>query len=889
LLDGTLPPTEEQSLHAHLELCIRCQATLQGLAAGNDSWQNLALLARKEPPADAALREVMAAMGDPRLSAVTATEPRPGAAVALSFLDPSDDPRNLGRLGPYEVRELIGRGGMGLVLQGRDTKLDRLVAIKVMAPELAAQATAHSRFLREARAAAAVNHENVVAIYAVEESRGLPYIVMQYVPGGSLEERLAREGPLPLPELLRVGVQVAAGLAAAHARGLIHRDIKPANILWETPRVRITDFGLARAVDDLSISGSGLVAGTPEYMAPEQARGEFVDHRADLFSLGTLLYVLGTGMSPFRAGNPLAVLRRVCDEVPTPANEANPSLPRWLAASIARLHAKNPAQRFQSAAEVGDLLERHLLQLQSAKLAAASLLAMPTVLVEPLSTASDSAVPRRSWSWKWYAAVASLLFGLAVVGLLMGYTLLRNRGGEKGAEDREVASSSDVVFKPHLPVAESEVVTLPGAVADVAVGGGGRYLVFHLERSLAVFDVQEGKVVRQLPLAEEHAHFAAGATRLVVLYPGARLLQTWDLTRFAKERSAPFPGSMATGEIRQVCMGSASNGPLFVYLANEKRTLALNPATLETTEVHWRHWGPTNAYGPLHLRAAPDGDTLVGWSGGWAGAEMAFFRQGVQHGSDDNIEFSMGLFALPSADGRRLFTPWAIVNRDGGAIKPPELANTYRVPAHEPGFFLALHSQGRYPDAPREKEPTARLPAVSQVVVCTDDGRRLFPLDGIDGLNAGTGLFWERRVHYYPRAGLLAVLIAPDRLLLRRVDLVKNLDKTGADYIVVVSQPPLAHPGSTWSYQLDVRAKAAVGKVTLEAGPEGLAVTPEGRMTWRVPDDYPNPAATVKLTLRDARGQEMLQQFSVIVDRVKHQVSDEHRGSQRSNGEGRPG
>src|SRR5262249_48641709 len=148
----------------------------------------------------------------------------------------------------------------------------------------------------EGRAAAAVSHEHIVAIHGVDEANGLPYLVMEYVSGISLQERLDRSGPLETKEILRIGMQVASGLAAAHAQGLIHRDIKPANILLENgfERVKITDFGLARAVDDASLTQSGVLAGTPMYMAPEQARGEALDHRADLFSLGSVLYALCT-------------------------------------------------------------------------------------------------------------------------------------------------------------------------------------------------------------------------------------------------------------------------------------------------------------------------------------------------------------------------------------------------------------------------------------------------------------------------------------------------------------------------------------------------------------------------------------------------------------------
>ena len=165
---------------------------------------------------------------------------------------------------------------MGIVLRAHDPALDRQVAIKVLAPGLHAGVHARRRFAREARAAAAVVHEHVVAIHAVDEWEGLPYLVMQYVAGRSLQERIDRGGPLRTEEILRIGMQAASGLAAAHAQGLVHRDVKPANILLENgvERVKLTDFGLARAVDDSSLTHSGVVAGTPQYMAPEQARAE---------------------------------------------------------------------------------------------------------------------------------------------------------------------------------------------------------------------------------------------------------------------------------------------------------------------------------------------------------------------------------------------------------------------------------------------------------------------------------------------------------------------------------------------------------------------------------------------------------------------------------------
>ena len=176
----------------------------------------------------------------------------------LRFLSPSDHPGSLGRMRHYEILEVVGQGGMGIVLRALDQTLRRIVAIKVLAPGLATNATARKRFVREAQAGAAVRNDHVINIHAVEEANDPPFLVMEYVHGLSLQQRLDRFGPLELNEILRIGTQLAAGLTAAHAQGLIHRDIKPANILLENgvERVKITDFGLARAVDDARLTQS---------------------------------------------------------------------------------------------------------------------------------------------------------------------------------------------------------------------------------------------------------------------------------------------------------------------------------------------------------------------------------------------------------------------------------------------------------------------------------------------------------------------------------------------------------------------------------------------------------------------------------------------------------
>jgi Tol biopolymer transport system component/serine/threonine protein kinase len=342
---------------------------------------------------------------DPGLNATCASTPT-GADHSLSFLGPSDKPGSLGRLGSYEIEEVIGRGGMGIVLRAFDEKLHRVVAIKVMTAPLATNEHARRRFVREGRAAAAVRDDHVIGIYGVDETNGLPFLVMEYVVGRSLAQRVETEGPLPLADILRVGGQIARGLAAAHSQGLVHRDIKPANILLENgvERVKITDFGLAHAVDDVRTTQPGTVIGTPEYMSPEQARGEKVDHRSDLFSLGCVLYAMCAGRPPFRAESTVAIIRRVCDDTPRPLTEINSDIPGWLVDLIDKLIAKDPNERFQSATEVAELLGQYLAHVQQ-----------PAVNPQPAAIAKPQPVCRQTRAkarrrWTIATAAALLLF-----------------------------------------------------------------------------------------------------------------------------------------------------------------------------------------------------------------------------------------------------------------------------------------------------------------------------------------------------------------------------------------------------------------------------------------------------------------------------------------------
>lgn len=362
LLGGRLTSDELARAEAHLETCPACRERLDSTAADRSYWEE----------ASAHLRDDRLDIDASQVSVAdfaygaNEQEDRPEAIRITVYFDATDDPRMLGRFGGYEVAGIVGSGGMGIVLKGYEAALDRYVAIKTLVPHLAASGAARARFAREAKAAAAVLHENVVAIHRVAEANGLPYLVMPYLPGESLQRRLDARGPLSLVETLRIGMQVAAGLAAAHAQGLVHRDVNPGNVLLDAgvERVVLTDFGLARAADDASLTRSGVIAGTPQYMSPEQARGEPVDHRSDLFSLGSLLYAMLAGRPPFRAETAFGVLRRITDAEPHPLRDLAPETPAWLAALVARLLAKKPQDRFGSAAEVAELLGQWLAHVQ---------------------------------------------------------------------------------------------------------------------------------------------------------------------------------------------------------------------------------------------------------------------------------------------------------------------------------------------------------------------------------------------------------------------------------------------------------------------------------------------------------------------------------------------
>ena len=275
------------------------------------------------------------------------------------FLAPPQNPDELGRLGPYRVIKVLGAGGMGVVFEAEDAALERRVALKAMLPTLASSSSARQRFLREARAAAAIENERIVQIYHVGEDRGVPFLVMPLLKGESLEDSINRDCRLPVNDVLRIGREIAEALAAAHDRGLIHRDIKPANVWLEGARahVKLLDFGLARAAEtDAPLTQQGNIVGTPAFMAPEQATGGALDGRCDLFSLGCVLYRICTGRLPFEGTSSVSILMAIVGEEPAAPQDVFASVPEPLSRLIMQLLAKKPAERPASAHAVIEAL-----------------------------------------------------------------------------------------------------------------------------------------------------------------------------------------------------------------------------------------------------------------------------------------------------------------------------------------------------------------------------------------------------------------------------------------------------------------------------------------------------------------------------------------------------
>ena len=489
---GDLPPTDLDAVAHYLDAHPSVATTLVELKADDTLVSALRGPADATDPPEVAAAVARAAGlvgGEPPTESLAptpigdATADAIGAAVAaVTDADDADDPLcalapaeaagEIGRLGGYRVLRLLGRGGMGAVFEAADDRLGRRVALKVMLPSLAAKASARQRFLREAKAAAAVEHDYIVPIYQTGEDRGVPFLAMPLLAGETLDDRL-KGGPLPAADVLRVGREVAEGLAAAHAAGLVHRDIKPSNVWLERTaagafkRVRILDFGLARSATGADgLTQSGAVLGTPAYMAPEQARGEAVDARADLFSLGVVLYHAATGRRPFPGSDTFSILTALATTEPTPAARVNPAVPAGLSALVARLLSKNPAGRPASAGAVADELAR--LAGSSAREAATQVIGVSPAdhsgAGGDTTEAFDPTPPRRRVRRGWKVAAAVLFLAVAGLAAANGPTIVR-----------VVTNEGELVVEVDDPATE---VVVKGGAVELRREEGGKKRVY---------------------------------------------------------------------------------------------------------------------------------------------------------------------------------------------------------------------------------------------------------------------------------------------------------------------------------------------------------------------------------------------------------------------------
>jgi WD40 repeat protein len=632
LLGGLASGPQFETRTQHLDQCQRCQAKLEELATGGTNLsQVVERLHQAVPAAQSAYWPALRAVEQspvlaPAFAQTLAPEtpsPEPKQKLkdsSVNFLLPPSDPADLGRLEQFVVMRVLGRGGMGIVLEAFDSRLQRNVAIKVLDPELAGDETARQRFCREARAAASITHENVVAVHQVEKAadNGLPYLVMQLVAGETLEQRLLREKELPIKEIVRIGLQAAQGLAAAHAQGLTHRDVKPGNILLEPPhdRVKLTDFGLARIADDVKLTRTGFVTGTPLYMAPEQALGESADPRSDLFSLGAILYEMCAGQPPFQGNSALAILKQIVESKHRPLRELNPDVPHWLAELVDELLAKKPEDRYQSAADLAEVLDYHWTHLRT------SSADLPAVCQVELA--------QRASRTRWI--LAGVGAALLAVGLIAGMVLPRLPGWSGLASRKPaavLAANSGAVWSIAF---DPKSNTVAMAVED----GTLRLWDWPTQSVQATFEAHRGVVWSSKFLAGGQLLATAGDDGLLKLWDRKSLepLQSFAHPNAVRGLAVGPDGKLYAGDrqggLRVWLQGAQEplvtaeqpgavyavaitpNGQTLATAGSDKTIRLWHPATLKQRLPLEGHAGPV--FG-LSFNAAGDHLASAGWDG----------------------------------------------------------------------------------------------------------------------------------------------------------------------------------------------------------------------------------------------------------------------------------
>ncbi len=548
----------------------------------------------------------------------------PAVADSPAFAPPTA-PGDLGRLGKYRILKELGRGGMGAVYLAFDERLERNVALKLMLPNAAANSTAKDRFLREARAAARVSSDHVVAIHEADEIDGTPYIALQFLQGSPLDEYLQKKGLPSLPQVTRIARETALGLAAAHNLGLVHRDIKPGNIWLEAPggRVKILDFGLAKPVQGNAAAehtASGDILGTPAYMAPEQGLGRPLDGRADLFSLGCMMYRLVTGKLPFDRPTLMAILTAIATEEPPPVRELNPAVPTALAELIHQLLAKTPDARPPSA----DVVAARLRAMSEGFQGSAATPRPSETAPLPLPAADPPVEPPRrrpvtkrkpaGRPWPWVAVGGAAAVAMVVVGWGV-FLLTQNRDGTRAtgsggvtAPGKDAPPTTRIAESPTGDPDRTTAVWVLSLGGVVKVNGADDHIRDAADLPTDRFTLHAVSVAKTAVTDADMARFKVcrGLTYL--------LMEDTTLSDDAMPAVAALP---ALQELHMARSGVTDTG--LAHFAGNKRLTALDLSGTKVTNAGLAHFADCRPLAYLYLRGTVVSDAGLKHLGGCLG------------------------------------------------------------------------------------------------------------------------------------------------------------------------------------------------------------------------------------------------------------------------------